>query len=271
MYIRTFFICSTLRVSSIRIYILIGPIFNNKSNNNDSVSDTNQVDGEKGTVKNSQPVVVLKYGCKKCTKISYTESGYHTHLFRAHQIHNVRNYPAQIIEGTTVNSADVHCSRFGTKEEPTFPCDECGQLFFHESSIGTHKFHAHGKCDKDDKNGNSGVKNTSPVSGENIKDDDDAKLEKGRDILNKMIRKPGSKKKPTKSERKQSVALKRSKGMKNTKLQRSARIANSSAETVDTDPTEITDETKSALEIDKSLPDIIPPRRITRSTINLEL
>ena len=33
-------------------------------NNNDSVSDTNQVDGEKGTVKNSQLVVVIKYGCK---------------------------------------------------------------------------------------------------------------------------------------------------------------------------------------------------------------
>ena len=58
--------------------------------------------------------------------------------------------------------------------------------------------------------------------------------------------------------------------MKNTKLRRSARIANSSAETIDTDLTEVTDETKSSSEIDKSLPDIIPPRWITRSTINLE-
>ena len=58
--------------------------------NNDSVSDTYQVDGEKGTVKNSQPVVVIKYGCKKCTKISYTKAGYHTHLFRVHRICNVR-------------------------------------------------------------------------------------------------------------------------------------------------------------------------------------
>ena len=58
--------------------------------------------------------------------------------------------------------------------------------------------------------------------------------------------------------------------MKNTELRQSARIANSSAETIDTNQTEITDETKSASEIDKSLPDIIPPRWITRSSINLE-
>ena len=239
--------------------------------NNDSVSDTNQVDGEKGTVKNSQPVVVIKYGCKKCTKISYTEAGYHTHLFRAHRIRNVRIYPAQIIECTMVNPAEVHLSRFGTKEEPTFLCDKCGQLFFHESSIQTHKVHAHGKRDEDDENGNGAVKNTSPVSGENMTDENDAKLEKGREILNKMIRKPGTKKKPTKSAKKRSLPQKRSKGMKNTKLRRSARIANSSAETIDTDQTEITDETKSASEIDKSLPDIIPPRWITRSSINMEL
>ena len=50
-----------------------------KINTNDSVSDTNQVDGEKATVKKSEPVVIIKYGCKKCTKICYTESGYHTH------------------------------------------------------------------------------------------------------------------------------------------------------------------------------------------------
>ena len=35
MYIRTSFICPTLRVSSIRIYILIGPIFNIKEANYD--------------------------------------------------------------------------------------------------------------------------------------------------------------------------------------------------------------------------------------------
>ena len=114
-----------------------------KTNSNDSVSDTNVVVGEKGTVKNSDPIVIIKYGCKKCTKICYTESGYHTHLFRAHRIRNVTNYPAQIIEETTVNSAEVHVSRFGVKEEPQFPCNECGQLFFHESSIQTHKNHAH--------------------------------------------------------------------------------------------------------------------------------
>ena len=155
--------------------------------NNDSVSDTNQIDGEKGTVKNSQPVVVIKYGCKKCTKISYTKAGYHTHLFRVHRIRNVRLYPAQIIEGTMVNLAEVHRSRFRTKEEPTFLCNECGQLFFHESSIHTHKVHAHGKHDEDDENGNGAVKNTSPDSGENMTDENDAKLEKGREILNKMI------------------------------------------------------------------------------------
>ena len=114
-----------------------------KTNSNDSVSDTNVVVGEKGTVKKSDPVVVIKYGCKKCTKICYTESGYHTHLFRAHRIHNVTNYPPQIIEGTMVNSAEVHVSRFGVKEEPQFPCDECRQLFFHESSIQTHRDHTH--------------------------------------------------------------------------------------------------------------------------------
>ena len=43
-----------------------------KTNSNDSVSDTNVVVGEKGTVKKSDPVVVIKYECKKCTKICYT-------------------------------------------------------------------------------------------------------------------------------------------------------------------------------------------------------
>ena len=37
----------------------------------------------------------------------------------------------------------MHVSRFGVKEEPQFPCDECGQLFLHESSIQTHKDHTH--------------------------------------------------------------------------------------------------------------------------------
>ena len=42
-----------------------------KLNTNDSISDTNQVDGEKATVKKSEPVVIIKYGCKKCTKILF--------------------------------------------------------------------------------------------------------------------------------------------------------------------------------------------------------
>ena len=87
-------------------------------------------------------------------------------------------------------------------------------------------------------------------------------MEKGRQILNRLIHKPGSKKKPKMSQRKPS---KTSKGIKNTKLQGSARIANSSQETIDNKPTVISDETKSASEIEKTLPDIIPPRRITRS------
>ena len=190
-----------------------------KINTNDSVSDTNPVDGEKGTVKKSEPVVIIKYGCKKCTKICYTESGYHTHLFRAHRICNVKYYPAQIIEGTMVNSADVHVSRFGTKEEPKYPCDECGQLFFHESSIETHKTHAHRASHDDD---TDGVQNKSVVTEDKKKDEDEEKLEKGRQILNKMIRKPGSKKKPKMSQRKPRSPHKISKGMKKTKLRRSA-------------------------------------------------
>ena len=65
-----------------------------KINTNDSVSDTNPVDGEKGTFKKSEPVVIIKYGCKKCTKICYAESGYHTHLFRAHRIHKCQILPS---------------------------------------------------------------------------------------------------------------------------------------------------------------------------------
>ena len=87
----------------------------------------------------------------------------------------------------------------GQKKNQTFACNECGQQFFHESSIGTHKIHAHRKHDEDETNGDGGVKNTSPVSGEKIEDEDDAKLEKAKQILNKIIRKPGSKKQPTKS------------------------------------------------------------------------
>ena len=188
-----------------------------KTNSNDSVSDTNVVVGEKGTVKKSDPVVIIKYGCKKCTEICYTESGYHTHLFRAHCIHNVKNYPAQMIEGTMVNSADVHVSRFGVKEEPQFPCDECGQLFFHESSIQTHKDHAH-KATASSPEHMDGVQKKSVVTEDDTKNDEEEKLEKGRQILNRLIRKPGSKKKPKMSQRKPRSPRKTSKGIKNTKL-----------------------------------------------------
>ena len=102
-------------------------------NTNDSVSDTNQVDGEKARVKTSQPVVIIKYRCKKCTKICFTESGYHTHLFRMHQIRNVKNYPAQIIEGTMVNFANMDVDVLGEKQEQKYVCDECGELFFYET------------------------------------------------------------------------------------------------------------------------------------------
>ena len=67
------------------------------------------------------------------------------------------------------------------------------------------------------------------------------------------------------SQRKPRSPRKTSKGIKNTKLRWSARIANSSQETIDNEPSVISDETKSASEIEKMLPDIIPPRRITRS------
>ena len=68
------------------------------------------------------------------------------------------------------------------------------------------------------------------------------------------------------SQRKPRSPCKTSKGIKKTKLRQSARIANSSQETIDNEPSVISDETKSASEIEKTLPDIIPPRRITRST-----
>ena len=188
-----------------------------KTNSNDSVSDTNVVVGEKGTVKKSDPVVVIKYGCKKCTKICYTESGYHTHLFRAHRIRNVTNYPPQIIEGTMVNSAEVHVSQFGVKEEPQFPCDECGQLFFHESSIQTHKDHAHRVLASSPEH-MDGVQKQSVVTEDDTKNDEEEKLEKGRQILNRLIHKPGSKKKPKMSQRKPRSPRKTSKGIKKTKL-----------------------------------------------------
>ena len=68
------------------------------------------------------------------------------------------------------------------------------------------------------------------------------------------------------SQRKPRSPRKQSKGMKNTQLQCSARIANWSQETIDNKTILTSDETKSASEIDKTLPNIIPPRRITRST-----
>ena len=54
-----------------------------KTNSNDSVSDTNVVVGEKGTVKKSDPVVIIKYGCKKCTKI-VTQSQDAIHICSEH-------------------------------------------------------------------------------------------------------------------------------------------------------------------------------------------
>ena len=138
-------------------------------------------------------------------------------MFRAHRIRDVKNYPAQMIEGTTVNSADVHVSQFGVKEEPQFPCDECGQLFFHESSIQTHKDHAH-KARASSPEHMDGVQKKSVVTEDDTKNDDEEKLEKGRQILNRLIRKPGSKKKPKMSQRKPRSPCKTSKGIKNTKL-----------------------------------------------------
>ena len=67
------------------------------------------------------------------------------------------------------------------------------------------------------------------------------------------------------SQRKPRSPRKTSKGIKNTKVRWSARIANSSQETIDNKPSVISDETKSASEIEKMLPDIILPRRIMRS------
>ena len=188
-----------------------------KTNTNDSVSATNVAVGEKGTVKKSDPVVIIKYGCKKCTKICYTESGYHTHLFRAHRICNVKNYPAQMIEGTKVNSTNVHVSRFGVKEEPQFPCNESGQLFFHKSSIQTHKDHAH-RARVSSPEQMDGVQKKSVVTEDDKKNDDEEKLGKGRQILNRLILKPGSKKKPKMSQRKLRSPCKTSKGIKNTRL-----------------------------------------------------
>ena len=85
-----------------------------------------------------------------------------------------------------------------------------------------------------------------------------------------MIRKPGSKKKPKMTARKRTSPCKTSKGMKNTELQCSARIVNLSQETIDNEAPAVSDETKSASEMEKTLPDINPPRRITRSTSILD-
>ena len=187
-------------------------------NTNDSVSDTNQVDGEKGRIKTSQPVVIVKYGYKKCMKICYTESGYNTHLFRIHRIRNVKNYPPQIIEGTTVNSADMNVAVSGEKEERKYVCDKCGELFFYESSIETHKINTHSKRIEDDTSRNDAMKTTSGLTKENKKDEEEEILEKGRNILNKMIHKPGSKKKPKMPARKRTSPHKTSKEMKKTTL-----------------------------------------------------
>ena len=228
--------------------------------------DTNAVDGEMGRSKKSKTVLVIKFDCQKCTKICYTESGYHTHLFRAHRIRNVKNYPPQKIEETTVDSVNVFVDRYGSKEEPKYACDECGQLFFNKSSIATHKMHAHTARSDDNTNGNDGEENKSEVNEDTKIDEDEEKIEKGRQILKTMIRKPGSKKKPKICQRKPRSPRKQSKGMKNTQVRRSARIANSSQETIDNETILNSEETKSASEIDKTLPDIILPRRITRST-----
>ena len=110
-----------------------------------------------------------------------------------------------------------------------------------------------------------GVQKKSVVTEDNKKNDDEEKLEKRRQIFNRLICKPGSKKKSKMSQRKPRSPCKTSKGIKNTKLQWSARIANSSQETIENEATVISDATKSTSEIEKMLPDIIPPRRIMRS------
>ena len=63
-----------------------------------------------------------------------------------------------------------------------------------------------------------GVQKKSVVTEDNKKNDDEEKLEKRRQILNRLICKPGSKKKPKMSQRKPRSPHKTSKGIKNTKL-----------------------------------------------------
>ena len=177
----------------------------------------------------------------------------------------MKNYLPQIIEGSTVNSANVKVDAARKKQEREYPCDECGELFFYKSSIATHKINAHSKRIDDNTSENDETKEKSPVSDEKTKTKDDERLQKGRNILNQMIHKPGSKKKPKITPRKRKSPCKTAKDMKKTTLWHSAQIANSSQETNDNDTTVNLDETKSAFEVDKSLPEINPPRRITRS------
>ena len=153
----------------------------------------------------------------------------------------------------------------GEKEEWTQACNECGELFFFESSIETHKIHAHKKSVDDNTTGDNVGSKTSVVTEENKNDEDEEKLEKGRNILNILIRKPGSKKKLRMTSTRRTSPHKTLKGMNKTKLQCRARIANSSQGTIDNESTVVSDDTKSASEIEKTLPDINPPGRITRS------
>ena len=90
--------------------------------------------------------------------------------------------------------------------------------FFYKTSIETHKIHAHTKSVYDDTGGNDVVRKTSGVTEDNKKDQDEETLEKGRNILNTMFHKPGSKKKPRMTASKRTSPCKTSKGMKNTKL-----------------------------------------------------
>ena len=111
----------------------------------------------------------------------------------------------------------MHVSQFGVKEEPQFPCDECGQLFFHKSSIQTHKDHAH-RSQASSPEHVDGVQKQSVVTEDDTKNDEEEKLEKRRQILNRLICKPGSKKKPKMSQKKPRSPHKTSKGIEKTKI-----------------------------------------------------
>ena len=123
--------------------------------------------------------------------------------------------------------------------------------YFFMKHIETHKTHTHTKSIDDKTSGNDAVTKTSGVTEDNRKDHDEEILEKGRNILNRMIRKPGSKKKPRMTARKQTSPCKTSKEMKNTTLRCSARIANSSLEKIDNEGRVISDEKKSVSEMEK--------------------